>query len=112
MTREVIIRNEILKQYRSIRQFTIETEIPYSSLVTALDRGISGMSYDSVIKICGKLGLDPINFTKHTIENSSQLSAKEIRLLKYYSQMNIEGRTKLEDLAEDFSEMKKYQESI
>ena len=35
--------------YKSVRQFAIEMEIPYSTLVTALDRGIEGMAYGTVI---------------------------------------------------------------
>ena len=39
MTKAEILKAEILNQYKSVRQFAIEMEIPYSTLVTALDRG-------------------------------------------------------------------------
>ena len=45
MTKAEILKAEILKQYKSVRQFAIDMEIPYSTLVTALDRGIEGMAY-------------------------------------------------------------------
>ena len=45
MTKAEILKSEILKQHKSVRQFAIEMEIPYSTLVTALDRGIEGMAY-------------------------------------------------------------------
>ena len=45
MTKAEILKTEILTQYKSVRQFAIEMEIPYSTLVTALDRGIEGMAY-------------------------------------------------------------------
>ena len=38
-----------------MRQFAIDLEIPYSTLVTALERGIEGMAYGTVIKMCDKL---------------------------------------------------------
>ena len=40
MTKAEILKAEILKQHKSVRQFVIEMEIPYSTLVTALDREI------------------------------------------------------------------------
>ena len=33
-----MLKKEILHQYKSVRQFAIEMQIPYSTLVTALDR--------------------------------------------------------------------------
>ena len=38
MTKAEILKREILRQYRSVRQFAIEMNIPYSTLVTALER--------------------------------------------------------------------------
>ena len=47
MTKAEILKKEILQQYRSVRQFAMEMNIPYSTLVTALERGIEGMAYIS-----------------------------------------------------------------
>ena len=49
MTKAEILKKEILRQYRSVRQFAMEMNIPYSTLVTALERGIEGMAYGTVI---------------------------------------------------------------
>ena len=57
MTKAEILKKEILRQYRSVRQFAMEMNIPYSTLVTALERGIEGMAYGTVIKMCDKLSL-------------------------------------------------------
>ena len=59
MTREDTLRNLILDRYISLRQFSIEADIPYSSLMTLLTRGIGGASFDTVVKICKALGIDP-----------------------------------------------------
>ena len=59
MTREQILRNAILDKYTSLRKFSAEVDIPYSSLITMLERGISGASFDTVLKICKKLNLNP-----------------------------------------------------
>ena len=37
MTKAEILKKEILRQYRSVRQFAMEMNIPYSTLVTALE---------------------------------------------------------------------------
>ncbi len=59
MSREQNIRNLILAKYSSLRQFAIEADIPYSTLMTLLSRDIGGASFDIVIQICKKLGIDP-----------------------------------------------------
>lgn len=59
MSRELILRNFILDKYSSLRQFALEADIPYSSLMTILSRGIGGASFDVVMQICQKLQIDP-----------------------------------------------------
>lgn len=59
MNREQKLRELILKEYVSLRKFSIEADIPYSTLMTILARGIGGASFDMVIRICRKLGVDP-----------------------------------------------------
>lgn len=59
MTREQKLRNLILDRYNSLRQFSMEADIPYSSLMTLLTRGIGGASFDTVMQICRALELDP-----------------------------------------------------
>lgn len=59
MTREWQLRRLILEQYPSLRQFALEADIPYSTLLTLLARGIGGASFDIVVQICKQLNLDP-----------------------------------------------------
>lgn len=59
MTREQKLRNIILDRYTSLRRFSMEVDIPYSTLMTLLSRGIGGASFDIVILICQKLDVDP-----------------------------------------------------
>ena len=63
MTREQVLRNLILDNYSSLRQFSKEANIPYSTLMTILSRGIGGASFDAMIQICKKLNLDPIRLS-------------------------------------------------
>lgn len=59
MCRELVLRNLILDKYPSLRQFALEADIPYSSLMTILSRGIGGASFDLIMQICQKLQIDP-----------------------------------------------------
>ena len=62
MNREQKLRNLILDRYPSLRQFAIEADIPYSTLMTLLSRDIGGASFDVIIKICKQLDVDPMEF--------------------------------------------------
>lgn len=59
MIREENLRNLILDNYTSLRQFAKEANIPYSTLMTLLSRDIGGASFDIVIRICKQLNIDP-----------------------------------------------------
>ena len=108
MTKAEILKKEILRQYRSVRQFSMEMRIPYSTLVTALERGIEGMAYGTVIKICDRLNLNPVDFS--SLEQESALGAQllENRVMQYYTKLNQEGRDKILDLMNDFLQIEKY----
>ena len=60
MTRELKLRNLILDRYTSLRQFANDADIPYSTLMTLLSRGVGGASFDIVIRICKILEVNPL----------------------------------------------------
>jgi lambda repressor-like predicted transcriptional regulator len=76
-----LIKTEIKRQYKSVRQFSEKCGIPYSTLSNALSKGIGGTSYETVIKICNLLNLkqaydaDLTVFNEHCYEICSMLSA-------------------------------------
>lgn len=109
-----LIKKEIKKQYKSIRQFSIAINIPYSTIAVALDkgdRGIDTMAYGTVITICRKLGIDPIYFLPQNHSNETLLP-QERRLLSYYSELNGKGKSKIIEQMEDMRELEKYKESM
>jgi predicted transcriptional regulator len=61
MTREDKLRKQILDSYVSLRQFAMETDIPYSTLMTLLSRSVGGASFDVMIQICRKLEINPLD---------------------------------------------------
>ena len=108
MTKAEILKREILSQYKSVRQFAIEMQIPYSTLVTALDRGIEGMAYGTVIRMCDKLNLNPVDFS--SLEKGASLGEKilENRVMQYYVRLNKSGRKKILELMDDYVQLEKY----
>ena len=108
MTKAEVLKKEILSQYRSIRQFALEMGIPYSTLVTALERGIEGMASGTVIRMCDKLSLNPVDFS--SLERDTALGAKllENRVMQYYVKLNQTGRDKVLELMDDFVQIEKY----
>ena len=108
MTKAEILKREITANYRSVRQFAMELDIPYSTLVTALERGIEGMAYGTVIKICDRLKLNPVDFS--SLERDASLGAQllENRVMQSYLKLNQEGRDKIIGLMEDFGQIEKY----
>ena len=108
MTKAEILKKEILRQYRSVRQFAMEMGIPYSTLVTALERGIEGMAYGTVIKMCDKLSLNPVDFS--SLERDASLGAQllENRVMQNYIKLNQTGRDKILELMDDFVQIDRY----
>lgn len=49
------LKSYILSKYRSVREFTIENDIPYSTIAMLFKRGIANSSIQTVIKICQSL---------------------------------------------------------
>ena len=109
MDKTQTLKNEILEQYKSVRQFALELEIPYSTLVTALDRGIDGMAYGTVIRMCDRLHLNPVDFTSLDRANN-ELNQKmlENRVMKSFMKLNKGGRELALTAMEDMAQLNKY----
>ena len=54
-----IVRDEISRQYRSVRQFAFAVGVPLSTINSALHNGVGGSSFDTVMQICKTLGINP-----------------------------------------------------
>ena len=105
-----ILKGVILSRYKSIRQFAVAMNIPYSTLITALERGVDGMAYNTVIRICDALSLNPLDFTPLDEGNnvSSQISTR--RVMDKYWKLNKAGRKRILDIMEDYTHIPEYLE--
>lgn len=68
-----IITAEIKRQYKSVRQFSIRIGIPQTTIASALKNGISGTSYETVVRICDALDIKLINYDEHIVINERTL---------------------------------------
>ena len=75
LTKEVIVVNdlcekikeEIKKQYKSVRQFSIVSGIPQTTVVSAIKNGIAGTAYETVLKMCNLLHIELVNYDTHIV---------------------------------------------
>ena len=51
------LREYILSKYKSIREFTVAIDMPYSTIDSIFKRGIRKASVDNLIKICDFLDI-------------------------------------------------------
>lgn len=59
LMRELKLRFLILDKYPSLREFSRQADIPYSTLMTVFKHGISGAGFDLLMKICHTLDIKP-----------------------------------------------------
>lgn len=88
----------------------MKLDIPYSTLSTALDRGIDGMAYGTVVKMCNDLSISPIDFSP--LENSSFVNEQiyENKIMQRFVRLNRRGRGKIVEMMDDYLELDKYTE--
>ena len=98
------LKQLILSNYKSVRAFTMETAIPYSTVDNIFKRGIGGTAVTTVVKICDALGITVEGITRGTIEpKSSGNSSAQTSLLAIFDQLNEEGQSKVIGYAEDLN---------
>lgn len=80
MTVEEQLKQEILKQYKSVRAFTTEIGIPYTTLHSVFTRGIANAGIETMLKVFDALGLDIESVPTGTLrkkKNEKSPSAEE-----------------------------------
>ena len=81
-----IVRDEISRQYKSVRQFAFAVGIPLSTINSALHNGIGGSSFDTVVQICRTLGICALG------EENIHLTEDTQRILDQYAKLDDYGR--------------------
>ena len=108
MDKAEILKQSIRSRYKSVRAFCMDADIPYSTLVTAFDRGIEGMAYGTVIRICDKLELNPVDFTPLDDVKTVSEQLVENKVMMYYTRLNNIGKKRVLDDMQDYLEIPRY----
>ena len=82
----ILVKNEIKRQYKSVRQFSAAIDVPQSTIISALRKGIGGMSFDTVVKICSALGI------KLSMNSGIFMDKDKSELLETFGELDDRGR--------------------
>ena len=81
-----IISDEIKKQYKSTRKFAEEIGVAQTTVVSAVKTGLKGTAYETVIKMCEKLGIELVNYHSHIV-----MTDDVINLINMYNALDEKG---------------------
>lgn len=108
--RTTLLRREIKKQYRTVREFSIDVEIPYATVEMILQSDVGQFPYDLVLAMVRKLGIDPYSFLPDDITINHEIGQNLV--LREFVKLNNTGRRKILELMKDYSQLEKYQNII
>ena len=89
----MIIKSEIKRKYKSVRQFAAAIEIPQSTIISAMRKGIGGTSFDTVVKICSSLDI------KLSMSTGVFLDKDKTELLEVFSELDERGKNTVKSAA-------------
>ena len=69
----LLIKQEIKKQFRSVRQFAFSVGIAQTTVVSALKNGVSGTGFSTVMKICKALDIQVFDYSIPLVINDNAL---------------------------------------
>ena len=115
LTIEEQLKSIIKTRYKSVRAFTNQIGIPYTTLDSVFKRGISNSGIGTMLKIFESLDLDVESIPTGTLIKKSPAPAEadtgDKRLdgiIENYHQLNEDGQQQLADQAESLTYMPKY----
>ena len=82
----MLVKNEIKRQYKSVRQFAAAIDVPQSTIISSLKKGIGGTSFDTVIKICTALGI------KLSMNSGVFMDKEKTELLETFGELDDRGK--------------------
>lgn len=86
------LKELIISKYRSLRQFALDIDMPYSTIDTMLKKGIGKAGVLNVIKICNELGIDTDaladGYIKEKTVSDIPMTVSEINHIKKYRSLS------------------------
>lgn len=106
MNREEYVKYLIKEHGMTLKEFSQKIDIPYSTLLSMLNRSVGGASVDNVIKVCEGLGItiedlqNAENERKPVTYKGNELSTSDILVLDLFHRVPEEQRKELLNLIE------------
>ena len=82
----MLIKSEIKRQYKSVRQFAAAIDVPQSTIISAIRKGTGGTAFDTVIKMCNALGI------KLSVNSGVFMDKEKTELLEYFGELDDRGK--------------------
>ena len=82
----MLVKTEIKRKYKSVRQFASAVDIPQSTIISALKKGIGSMAFDTVVKICSALGI------KLSMNSGIFMDKEKSELLESFGELDDKGK--------------------
>ncbi len=98
MTKEDYVKNLISDSGHSVKSFASSIDLPYTTLLGMLNRGLDGASVLNVIKVCKALSIT-VEDLEHINDNNVD-NPKKV-LLSYEEQKHISNMNKLNDIGKE-----------
>jgi predicted transcriptional regulator len=99
---ELELKDLILSKYKSLREFAIKIDMPYSTIDTILKRGVDKANINNIIRICKELEIDTEALGEGRIEFKQ--NENEIHTIAAHH----DGEEWTEEELEDIENFKKY----
>lgn len=109
---EETLKELILSKYKSLREFTLKIEMPYSTLDTILKRGVDKANIINILKICDELNLSADKLANGFIENKDikidKLDDDTLLLFNNFNKLNALGKKEANKRVSELTEINKY----
>lgn len=79
MNREMYLKELIEAEYGTVRNFSEQIKVPYTTVRSILERGVLNAKMENIINICKGLGITPeqlYNFEDSIVANISKIAAR------------------------------------
>ena len=109
---EESLKELILNKYKSLREFTLKIEMPYSTLDTILKRGVDKANILNILKICDELNISADKLANGYLVsktiNINELDSKTMILVNNFNKLNDLGKKEANKRVSELTEISKY----
>ncbi len=81
-----LIKSEIKRKYKSVRQFAAVIDVPQSTIISAIRKGVEGTAFETVVKICTALDI------KLSLNSGQYIDKEKSELLECFSELDERGK--------------------